>query len=159
MSPASSLKDATPKALLWAYQLRKEHNALLYRLDEVAKIAEDAAAAQARSADGVQSQIYGALKEAKEGHEATSNALGELREKVLRQESDLAQAKQLWREERDALERTINTLESRVDDLSAKNVELEATLEGSLISLKEQIAQQTQDNKRSKAAAQAQVRT
>lgn len=142
MGPAPAAKDATPpKALLWAYQLRKEHNALLYRLDEVAKIAEDAAAAQTKSADHVQSRVEGVVKKTEQEAAATAKALSNLKSKISQQETELTQYKQLWREERDTLERTTHTLKSRVEDLLAKNIEMERKLDEKIASTKEQIAQ------------------
>ncbi|KAL9623957.1 MAG: hypothetical protein Q9160_001710 [Pyrenula sp. 1 TL-2023] len=139
MAPASVLKDTnTPKALLWAYQLRKEHNALLYRLDEVAKIAEDAGTAQAKSASSTGDLLTSVEEKVKQEVASVSNTLGDLTTTFSTNETELAQYKQCLREERDALEESIRALESKIDELSERTTGLEKKVDGGLSFIKEQ---------------------
>lgn len=151
MAPASTLKDInTPKALLWAYQLRKEHNSLLYRLDEVAKIAEAAETAQTKSASSTRDLLTSVDNKVDQKIATFSHTLSDLTTKFSAHETEQAQYKQCLREERDDLEESIRALELKIDKVSESNTCLEKKLDDGLGFMKEQSIQSIVTGKRSK---------
>ncbi|KAL9113475.1 MAG: hypothetical protein Q9227_002516 [Pyrenula ochraceoflavens] len=133
MAPASVKRDsAAGRDLLWAYQLRKEHNDLLYRLDEVEKVANDAAAGQTQSTKETRSAIDTVAKQAQQEAANARERIVELQRRLDAQEAHYSHQSAAVTDLKKVFEHRVEALESRVFDLSDRNTNLEQQLQRAL---------------------------
>ena len=130
MAPSSANKDMTlPKVLLWAHQLRKEHNSLLYRLDEVEKIARDAAAvAQENPPEAIDKTINSRLEEATKQAASVKDRVDKLQSQLEALSTQHSQEQITEASWRDQLKERVDMLESRFVEIGNHNTCLEQKL-------------------------------